>query len=97
MKDKKKLFIIIGVAVLLLALIITCVLLKKKPTKIDEITITFNVDGGTTVENIKIKKGTEIKLPKTVKDGYNFMGWYIGEEKQDDKITLDKDTTLKEK
>ena len=116
MKDKKKLFIIIGVAVLLLALIITCVLLKKKSPKAEEIIITFNVDGGsiteniklkngkedttinadseTTIQNVKAKKGTEITLPKAVKDGFNFMGWYIGEEKQGDKATLDKDTII---
>ncbi len=94
MKDKKKLFIIIGIVVLLLALIITCVLLKKKPSKVEEITITFNVDGGTAVDNMKIKKGTEIELPKTVKDGYNFMGWYIDEEKLEDKITLNEDKTI---
>lgn len=94
MKDKKKIFIITGAVLLLLVLITTCILLKKKPTKIEEITITFNVDGGTTVDNMKIKKGTEIKLPKTVKDGYNFMGWYIDEEKLEDKITINEDKTI---
>lgn len=94
MKDKKKFFIIIGIVTLLLALIITCILLKKKTSKIEEITITFNVDGGTAVDNMKIKKGTEIKLPKTVKDGYKFIGWYIDEKKLEDKITLNEDKTI---
>lgn len=93
MKNKKLIFIIVGI-VLLIGIISTCILLKKKPTKLEEITITFNVDGGTEVENIKIKKGTEIKLPKTVKDGYNFMGWYIDDEKLEDKIILNEDKII---
>ena len=93
MKNKKLIPIILGLT-LLIGIITTYILLKKEPTKIKDLTITFNVDGGSKVEDIKIEKGTEIELPKTVKDGYNFMGWYIGEEKLEDKITLNEDTII---
>lgn len=55
---------------------------------------TINADTETTIQNVKAKKGTEITLPKAIKDGFNFMGWYIGEDKQGDKVTLDKDTII---
>lgn len=96
MKNKKLILIIVGI-ILLIGIITTCILLKKKPVKIEEITITFNVDGGKKVDNMKVKKGTEIELPKTVKEGYNFMGWYLDDEKLEEKITLDKDTTINAK
>lgn len=46
---------------------------KKQAVKV---TITFNVDGGKVVKPIKAAKGDVIRLPKTEKEGYGFLGWY---------------------
>lgn len=46
---------------------------KKEAVKV---TITFDTDGGKEVNPIKAAKGDTIRLPKTEKKGYNFLGWY---------------------
>ena len=46
---------------------------KKEAVKV---TITFDADGGKAVNPIKAAKGDIIRLPKTEKDGYSFLGWY---------------------
>ena len=46
---------------------------KKEAVKV---TITFDVDGGKSVNPIKASKGDIIRLPKTEKQGYSFLGWY---------------------
>ena len=46
---------------------------KKQAVKV---TITFDVDGGREVKFIKAAKGDIIRLPKTEKEGYSFLGWY---------------------
>ena len=46
---------------------------KKEAVKV---TITFEADGGKAVNPIKAAKGDMIRLPKTEKEGYRFLGWY---------------------
>ena len=46
---------------------------KKEAMKV---TITFDTDGGKEAKPIRAAKGDTIRLPKTEKDGYNFLGWY---------------------
>lgn len=46
---------------------------KKEAVKV---TITFEEDGGKEVNPIKAEKGSIIRLPKTEKEGYSFLGWY---------------------
>ena len=46
---------------------------KKEAVKV---TTTFDADGGNAVKPIKAAKGDVIRLPKTEKKGYNFLGWY---------------------
>ena len=46
---------------------------KKEAVKV---TITFDADGGKAVNPIKAEKGSIIRLPKTEKEGYSFLGWY---------------------
>ena len=46
---------------------------KKEAVKV---TITFDTDGGKSVNPIKAAKGDIIRLPKTEKEGYSFLGWY---------------------
>ncbi len=58
-------------------------------------TVTFNSDGGSKVDAVKVKTDETIKEPKTTKDGYIFDGWYLGETKFDFKTTIISDITLK--
>lgn len=46
---------------------------KKEAVKV---TITFDTDGGKEAKPIRAAKGDTLRLPKTEKDGYNFLGWY---------------------
>ena len=76
--SKKKVGIIIAIVVgvfLILGLVLFFVLSGKK------VTITFDSDGGTAVEVIKIKKGSTITLPESEKEGFTLEGWYIDEQK----------------
>lgn len=51
---------------------------KTTNNKSEKITITFDADGGSKVEDITIKKGSSFELPETTKEGYTFAGWYNG-------------------
>ena len=47
----------------------------------EPLTITFDSNGGSTVESIKIKEGSEIGiLPTPTKTNYLFFGWYYDKE-----------------
>lgn len=89
----KKIIIIILVLILILISFIGGYFLLKPKT----IIITFNTDGGTKVNNIKIIEENKIKLPNTTKDGYEFDGWYIDDKKIDDNYIYTTDTLLKAK
>ncbi len=55
-----------------------------------EITITFNTNSEIKTNSLVIKKGDSINLPTLERDGYIFLGWYIGEEKIDSSYKFDK-------
>ena len=45
-------------------------------------TVTFNTDGGSKVSSQKVKDGNKVREPDDpTKDGYEFAGWYYGDEK----------------
>ena len=47
----------------------------------EEITISFETNGGESVDSIKIAKGSSIAtLPNTSKENYKFVGWYLDAE-----------------
>ena len=60
---------------------------KKTSQKEEKITITFDTDGGTKVEDLKVKKGSSFSLPQTTKEGYAFVGWYNGSTAYTDENT----------
>ena len=64
--------------------------------KDEKITITFDSDGGTKVEDMKVKKGSSFQLPETTKEGYTFVGWYNGSKlyTDDDTASIKKDIVL---
>ena len=90
-KDNKKTIIGLLVVIVVLLLLLAILLWKtlNKP-----VTITFKTDGGTAVEQLKVKKGSEVTLPTTTKDGYNFLGWYRNEKKLKSSIKVEKDITV---
>ena len=91
MKNKKVLMISICAAVLVLVLAAIVIVLNLKQAKV---VVTFDTDGGSKIEEKTVKKGESITLPSTVKNGYNFMGWYIDNEKVEKSIVVKKNTTL---
>ena len=92
--NKKKIIIIISIVLgtlLILGLVLFLVLRNKK------ITITFDSDGGTTVEVQKIKKGGTINIPESTKEGFTLDGWFIDEQRVTSTTTFNKNTTVKAK
>ena len=100
------------IAILVLAILITGITTsmrkkeesKKKEENIvepsnkkEEVTITFDTDGGEKIESMKVEKDSEIELPGTNKEGYTFIGWYDGDKKLETKIKVSKDMTVKAK
>lgn len=57
--------------------------------------IKFDVAGGSHVASLKVKEDTTITtLPSSIKDGYEFVGWYLNDELYDLNIPITKDITL---
>ena len=52
----------------------------------DKYTITFDTDGGDSIENMTVAWGETLTLPTPTKTGYTFAGWYNGETKFEDKV-----------
>ena len=47
-------------------------------------TVTFNSDGGTLIDSQKVIKGEKAIEPTIpIKEGYTFVGWFMGEEKME--------------
>lgn len=66
---------------------------------VEIVTVKFDTDGGSEVEDISVKKGEKIKTsPITKRNGYRFLGWYqdTGEKlvKFDFSKAIDKNMTL---
>ena len=61
-------------------------------------TVSFNSDGGSTVDNITVNHGEKVTAPKApTKDGYAFAGWYVGDTAYDfnKAVTADVELTAK--
>ena len=82
MKSNKKRIIFV-LAILTMALVLSCALVACG-TDADkqgrQFTITFDTQGGSKIEPIKIKAGATITLPNNpTKEGYLFDGWYLSD------------------
>ena len=65
---------------------------------VENITVTFDSDGGSAVESIVVEKGKSIDTaPTSKKEGYTLDGWYNGETKVEFPYTPEADVTLKAK
>lgn len=86
---KKK--IIIPICLLVLAILITLVLVNRKTYY----TVSFNTNGGSTLENITILKGNKIdNIEVPIKEGYIFKGWLYNNEDFDKNMKITKDIIL---
>lgn len=87
----------IGVLVLLACLFLTGCGCSKK----EEFTVTFDSNGGTTVESQIVEKGDTATRPEDpTRDGYSFEGWYLDledEEEYDFNEEVVEDITLEAK
>ena len=71
LENKKLLFGLLG-ALVVIAIIIVVIILTLGSKKY---TISFNTDGGNSLESITAKEKETITLPIAVKEGYIFNGW----------------------
>ena len=59
------------------------------------VTVTFNSDGGSSVESQSISFGNSVTEPDIpIKDGYTFVGWFVDEEEFDFETILETNITL---
>lgn len=65
------------------------------PYSFDEFTVTFDSDGGSTVPEQKLRNTSTVKPADPKKSGYNFVGWYLGEEEYTFTANVVKNITLK--
>ena len=65
------------------------------PYSFDEFTVTFDSDGGSTGPEQKLRNTSAVKPADPKKSGYNFVGWYLGEEEYTFTANVVKNITLK--
>ncbi len=69
--------------------------LEGKYVKVETVTVKFNSNGGTKVDNQKVKKGEKVIEPRNVtKYGFILDGWYINSKKYDFNEEVTKGITL---
>lgn len=65
------------------------------PYSFDARTVTFDSDGGSAVSEQKLLNAPAVKPADPKKSGYDFAGWYLGEEQYTFKDNVTKNITLK--
>lgn len=105
----KKFWLILGIIIILIVALILFLFFhdkeqshndKKQEETLSEeyITVSFDTDGGSTIDSVVIKIGETIKEPDIpTKDGYTFKGWYIEEEEFSFSKPITEEITLKAK
>lgn len=69
---------------------------RETDNNVPQIMLTFDLGGGSGLNNSKVDKGTKINELKTpVRDGYEFDGWEINGKTVDDSYVMNSDTFLK--
>ncbi len=92
MKNKKNLLIILLIVVIIVLILIYFLFLRTK-----SFTVTFDTDGGSTINNVLVKDGEILDISnKPIKEGFTFVGWANSEGRIITKNTrLTKNITLK--
>ncbi len=86
--------VLIGIIVLVIAVAGLCFFLLRGGNK-KEYTVTFNSDGGSIINSIKVKENEKVEKPEDpTKEGYDFAGWYYEEELFDFNTKINKDIIL---
>lgn len=69
---------------------------KKFDPTIKKYTVTFNTDGGSSIESEIVEENNVLEKPSNpTKEGYNFVEWQLNGEKFDFKTKIASDITLK--
>ncbi len=91
--DKKIMLAKILVPIILLGVI--SLLIIKGCSSNTTYTVKFDTDGGSKITSQKVKANDQIDMPTIpVKDGYTFLGWYLGDKKYDFNTKVTSDMTL---
>lgn len=59
--------------------------------------ISFDSNGGSEIEDIRVKNGSKVKLPNSYLRGYTFNGWLLDNQIIDENYEIKKDMNLKAK
>lgn len=71
---------------------------KEEEEKVIKYTVKFDSDGGSKVSSKTVEKNKTVKQPANpTKDGYKFLGWYLGNTKYNFSNKVTKNITLKAK
>ena len=84
----KKLKVIISIVIICVIGVSLFFLLNRN------VKIKFDSNGGSMVETLVIKKGTKTKLPRSTKENYNFVGWYLDGKRILSNYVFKKNVTL---
>ncbi|MGB5989108.1 MAG: InlB B-repeat-containing protein, partial [Marinifilaceae bacterium] len=77
------------------SLITKDIILVAKWTKIPVYTVSFNTNGGNTIEGVKVIKDKKVSKPiDPIKDAYNFVEWQLDNVAFDFESLITKDITL---
>ncbi len=92
MRERQK--VLIEVICLLIILLILFVLLVNYHEE-KEYRVIFVTNSEEKVDSVILKEGELIREPELDdRDGYEFMGWYVNDEKYDFSVPIKKDLTL---
>ncbi len=85
-------------ALLLLVFLVACGAGGDGGNPPEELTVTFDANGGSAVEAVTVNEGETLTAPSSTKEGYVVEGWYNGESKWSfatDKVTTNVTLTAK--
>ena len=69
---------------------------NKETDKTKTYTVTFDTDGGSAIDSIKVKEGKKVSAPTNpTKEGYEFVEWQLDGTKYDFNKAIKADITLK--
>ena len=98
MESKKTKTLILNTLILLFCVVIIGLfsINPKKNQVLDKFQVNFDTNGGTYIAALEIEKGQTATEPTTpTRDGYEFVGWMLGDELYDFSQGIEKDITLK--
>jgi len=94
-ENKKSIMIVAGIAaIIIIAIILVLTLSKKEQTY----KVTFDVNGGSLIEELIIKENGKISKPEDpIKEGYEFDGWHLNGKPFDFSTEVTSDIKLEAK